>query len=106
MRTNRLIPLRYPACIAPLCAGACLSAAPLTWFPGPSFDTPTSGAATTVISGGNNLLIGGDSFYGDYSGYYAESFPQYLEATNAYWTYLPTMYSSAPIAAGVAGSGD
>jgi hypothetical protein len=42
---------------------------------------------TTVISGGNNLLIGGDSYYSPYS------YPVSLAVTNAYWSYLPEMYS-------------
>ena len=50
--------------MTPLFAGAGVCAAPLTWFPGPSLDAPRSGAATTVFSGGNNLLIGGDSSRG------------------------------------------
>jgi len=96
MKTNRFFVVRGFARIAPLFIAAGLSAAPLTWFPGPSLDAPISGAATTVISGGNNLLIGGDS-YGS---------PEYLAATNAYWTYLPGFYGGATISAGVSGSGD
>jgi len=71
--------------IALLFVGAGLGAAPLAWFPGPALDTPLSGAATTVISGGNILLIGGDTAY------YSQSYPQSLAATNIYWTYLPAM---------------
>ena len=70
----------------PLLAGAGLSAAPLTWFPGPLIDPPISGAAT-VVAGGNNILIGGDSYYAPYS------YPISLAATNTYWTYLPALYS-------------
>ena len=55
-------------------------AAPLTWFPGPSLDAPISGAAATTISGGDILLIGGDSYYSP------ASYPESLDATNAYWT--------------------
>ena len=55
-----------------------LHAAPLTWFPGPSLDYADSGAATVVLSGYGNVVIGGD-------------FSQYAEgliATNIYWTPL------------------
>src|ERR1022692_3958075 len=87
MKKNRLFLCRFLAGITWLFIGSNLGAAPLTWYPGPSLDTPISGAATTVISGGKNLLIGGDSYYSPYS------YPQSLAATNAYWTYLPPMYS-------------
>jgi Kelch motif/Galactose oxidase, central domain len=86
MKTNGPFPFRWLAGIAPLLVGASLSAAPLTWFPGPSLNAPLSGAATLVVSGGNNLLIGGDSYY------VYQSYPQSLAATNSYWTYLPAMY--------------
>jgi len=76
-----------------LSAAAALSAAPLTWFPGPPLDSPLSGAATTVFSGGNNLLIGGDSFAA-----------QELAATNIYWTYLAPLYG-ATIAPGAVATG-
>jgi hypothetical protein len=75
--------------IALLLFGAHLLAAPLTWFPGPSLGTPMSGAAT-VVSGGNNILTGGDA----YEGYYFPfSYPISLAATNAYWTYLSPYYN-------------
>jgi hypothetical protein len=61
--------------------GTSLCAAPLAWFPGPALGTPRSGAATTVFSGGNNLLIGGDS-YGS-----QETLVQELAATNNFWTH-------------------
>ena len=79
---------------------SCLNsrAAPLTWFPGPSTDSPISGAAT-CISGGNNLLIGGDS---DFS---FESFPEELVVTNLFWTPLVTMYG-VQIACGAVPNGD
>ena len=84
MKTSLSFPFRCLAGIAPLFVGAGLCAAPLTWFPGPSLDAPLSGAATTVVSGGDNLLIGGDSY------------PRFQElaATNLYWTYLPAIYGS------------
>src|SRR5262249_47321117 len=72
-----------------------LCAAPIIWFPGPSLDAPVSGAASTVISGGNNLLIGGDS----------SSYPQSLAATNAYWTYLPQLDGVRVAAGAVASDG-
>ena len=78
--------------------GSGLGAAPLTWFPGPALDTPLSGAATTVISGGTILLIAGDTPY------YAQSFPQSLAATNIYWTYLPAM-NGVRIAPGAVANG-
>ncbi len=60
--------------------GACLCAAPLTWFPGPALDWPVSGAATVVSSGLGNVLIGGDALYSPYA--------EGLIATNIYWTPL------------------
>ncbi len=94
MKTNHAFPFRGLTAIAPLFAGACLSAAPLTWFPGPSLDSPRSGAATTIASGGANLLIGGDS-----------SAVQELAATNLYWTYLLPFYGAA-LAPGAVANGD
>jgi len=99
MKANRSFPFRCLTGIAPLFVGAGLCAAPLTWFPGPSLDTPISGAAATIVSGGNNLLIGGDSYY------YPFSYPHSLAATNIYWTYLPAMYS-VRIAPGAVANGD
>jgi len=55
-----------------------LCAAPLAWFPGPSLDTPFSGAATVVSSGLGNVLIGGDG-YANY--YYPLTYPENLTAT-------------------------
>ena len=59
----------------------CLPAAPLTWFPGPPMDWPVSGAATVVLAGYGNVLIGGDGLYSPYA--------EGLIATNSYWTPLP-----------------
>ncbi|MDB6020878.1 MAG: hypothetical protein JWQ04_735 [Pedosphaera sp.] len=87
MKTNLAFYIRSLIGLIPFMFGASLWAAPLTWFPGPSLDTPISGAATTVISGGINLLIGGDSYY------YPYSYPQSLAATNVYWSYLPELFS-------------
>ena len=64
MKTNLSFLFRLMTWITPLSAWAGASAAPLIWFPGPSLDAPRSGAATAVVSGGNNLLIGGDSSVG------------------------------------------
>jgi len=89
MKTNRSFPFGGLTGIAALFIGAGLGAAPLTWFPGPPIDTPISGAAT-VVSGGNNLLVGGDAF-GDY--FFPVSYPLSLAATNIYWTYLSPFYS-------------
>ena len=61
-----------------------VSAAPLTWFPGPSLDTPTSGAMA-LVSGGNNVVVGGDAY--EYY-YYPVTYPISLGATNAYWNSL------------------
>jgi hypothetical protein len=72
--------------IALMFVGSGLGAALLTWFPGPSLDSPLSGAATTLFAGGANLLIGGDSSY------VFQSYPQSLASTNIYWTYLTPMY--------------
>jgi len=80
--------------ITPLSAWAGASAGPLIWFPGPTLDGPRSGAATAVFSGGNNLLIGGDS-----------SVVQELAATNIYWTYLSPFLYSAFAPGAVAGGG-
>src|SRR5580704_12108397 len=60
-----------------------MHAAPLTWFPGPSLDYANSDAATVVMSGYGNVVIGGD-----FSAY-AEG----LVATNIYWTPLPAPLS-------------
>ena len=97
MKANRSFPLRCLAGIAPLFVGAGLSAGTLTWFPGPPLNAPISGAVTTVISGGNNLLIGGDSYY--------FSYPQSLAATNPFWTYLPAL-DGVRIAPGAVANGD
>ncbi len=102
MKTNRLQRfLPRLAGIAPLYAGACLCAAPLTWFPGPTIDPPFSGAATAVFSGLGNVLIGGDG-YSDY--YYPLTYPENLIATNQYWNYLSPLYS-LNIAPGAVASG-
>src|ERR1017187_6823055 len=99
MKSNHSFLFRCLAGIAQLLVGASWAAAPLTWFPGPSLNTPLSGAATTVISGGKNFLIGGDSYYNPFS------YPQSLAATNQVWTYLPELYSHR-IAPGAAANGD
>ena len=85
--------------IAPLFIGAALGAAPLTWFPGPPLDTPISGAATTTLPGGANLLIGGDSYY------YPFSSPLSLGATDTFWTYQPALYS-VRVSPGAVANGD
>jgi len=54
-----------------------ISAAPLTWFPGPAMDYPGSGAATVVMPGRGNVVIAGSTAY-----------PEGLIATNSYWTPL------------------
>jgi hypothetical protein len=72
-----------------LVCGMTLHAAPLTWFSGPALDTPMSGAAT-VVSGGNNILTGGDAYL-NYD--FPVSYPISLAATNAYWNFLPPFYS-------------
>jgi hypothetical protein len=102
MKSNRLQKsLLCLTGIAPLFAGACLSAAPLTWFPGPAVDTPFSGAATVAFSGLGNVLIGGDG-YAYY--YYPLTYPVNLIATNQYWNYLSPIYS-LNIAPGAVASG-
>src|SRR6267142_3758768 len=98
MKTSFSFPIRCLAGIGTLYAGAGLCAAPLTWFPGPSLNEPISGAATFVF-GGNNILIGGTSFY------FPNSYPQSLAATNLYWNFLPPVYS-VNIAPGAVGNGD
>jgi hypothetical protein len=94
MKTNRSFPFRCLTGIASLFVGMGLGAAPLTWFPGPSLGAARSGAATAVYSGGNNLLIGGDS-----------SAVQELAATNVSWTYLTTFSNSTLAPGAVAGGG-
>ena len=72
-----------------------LHAAPLTWFPGPSLDYADSAAATVVLSGYGNVVIGGD-----YS-----PFAEGLIATNIDWTPLPMGLPGTFIAPGAAASG-
>lgn len=79
---------------ASLILGLNVTGAPLTWFPGPPLNTQISGAATTVVGGYGNVLIGGDAY-----------FTEYLIATNASWGNL-TGISPAHIGGGAAGSGD
>ncbi|MGA2556469.1 MAG: kelch repeat-containing protein, partial [Verrucomicrobiota bacterium] len=94
MKTNLSFLFRLMTWITPLSAWAGASAGPLIWFPGPTLDGPRSGAATAVFSGGNNLLIGGDS-----------SVVQELAATDIYWTYLSPFLYSALAPGAVAGGG-
>ena len=51
-----------------------------------------------MVSGGNTLLIGGDSYYA------SPSHPQSLGATNLYWTFMPPM-SGVRIAPGAVANG-
>jgi N-acetylneuraminic acid mutarotase len=99
MKTNYSFLFRWSGRLAtlPLCLGATVSAAPLTWFPGPRLNQAVSGAATTASSGLGNILIGGDYFYTSYTAS--------LGATNSNWTPLPTLYG-VRIAGGAAGNGD
>src|SRR5262245_52430991 len=69
--------------------GASLSAAPLSWFPGPGLYTPMSGAAA-VVNRGNNIIVGGDA-YEFYD--YPITYPLSLAATNSYWISLSPYYS-------------
>jgi hypothetical protein len=77
------------ASIASWALGTNLSAAPLTWFPGPALDQPMSGSAV-VTNAGAIILTGGDA-YANY--YYGLSYPLSLQATNGYWSYLAPFYS-------------
>lgn len=70
-------------------------AAPLTWFPSPALDWPLSGAATVVLPGLGNVLVGGDSAY----------YPLSLAVTNAFWTPLPATIGVS-IAGGAVANGD
>ena len=79
--------------ITPLFVGACLCAAPLTWFPGPAMDYPGSDAATVVMPGLGNVVIAGTTAY-----------PEGLIATNLYWTPLGQPFSGN-IAPGAVASG-
>lgn len=94
MRTNLSLFRWCSVGITFMLMGGGLRAAPLGWFPGPSLDYPRSGAASTVFSGGYNLLIGGDS-----------SAVQELGATNIYWTYLVPLYGATVSAGAVAHGG-
>jgi hypothetical protein len=94
---NRLFAFRFLTGIAPLFIAAKLCAAPLAWFPGPPLTVGGSGAATTTLSGGDNMFIGGDLNY----------YPEGLAATNSNWTiFVAGLASTATIGAGAAGSGD
>ena len=76
-----------------------LHAAPLTWFPGPSLDTPLSRAAA-VVANNNNVVAGGVSdITPDGEGYLLS-----LAATNSYWSFLGYL-SSVNIAPGAAYTG-
>jgi Kelch motif len=90
MRTKLSFLSRFGIAFLPI--PICLTAAPLTWFPGPPLDSPRSGAATVVVSG-NNLLIGGDS-----------SAVQSLAATNIYWSYF-IPFEGAAVAPGAVATG-
>ena len=95
MKTNRLHKLLLCLVgIAPLLVGACLCAAPLTWFPGPALDYPGSAAATVVVSSLGNVVIAGDTAY-----------PEGLLATNSYWTPLGQPFYGANIAPGAVANG-
>ena len=91
--------LKHTGAIASLFIGPALGAAPLAWFPGPSLFEPVSGAASVAVAGRGNVVIGGRSYYS------GESFPEYLIATNLYWSGMPPLYS-VNIAAGAVASGD
>ncbi len=93
MKTNLSFLCRFLTGITPLFAGVGVSAGPLVWFPGPTLDAPRSGSATTLFSGGNNLLIGGDS-----------TVVQELAGTNVFWTYL-TPFGYAAFAPGAVAAG-
>ncbi len=101
MKMNRGFPFSILAGMAPLFAGAGLGAAPLAWFPGPALDPPMSGAATTLVPGLGNVLIGGDGF-ASYS--FQATYPLSLAATNNSWNRLPPLYS-LNIAPGAVASG-
>ena len=94
MKTNWLHKsLLFLTGITPLFVGACLCAAPLTWFPGPAMDYPGSDAATVVMPGLGNVVIAGSTAY-----------PEGLIATNIYWTPLGQPFSGN-IAPGAVASG-
>jgi hypothetical protein len=73
--------------VASLFIGAALCAAPLTWFPGPSLYDPTSRTATVTPSRYGNVLVGGTDYFDGYS------YPEYLIATNNYWSGFGYLYS-------------
>ncbi|MFZ0829395.1 MAG: kelch repeat-containing protein [Verrucomicrobiia bacterium] len=95
MKTNQLQKfLLRLAGTTPLFVSACLSAAPLTWFPGPALDYPGSDAATVGISSLGNVVIAGDTAY-----------PEGLLATNSYWTPLGQPFFGVNLAPGAVASG-
>jgi len=73
---------------------AVLSAAPLTWFPGPAMDYPGSDAATVVIPSLGNVVIAGNTAY-----------PEGLLATNSFWTPLGQPFYGVNLAPGAVASG-
>jgi len=73
----------WKTCLTAALAASCCQGAPLTWFPGPALNSPTSQAAAAVRSDKGNVLLGGDSWY-----------PEELQATNAWWLYLPTFWGT------------
>jgi len=58
-----------------------------------------SGAASVTAAGLGNVVIGGTSYYS------GESYPEYLIATNLYWSGMPPLHS-VNIAPGAVSSGD
>lgn len=73
-------------------------ASPVTWFPSPPLYWPLSSAATTVVPGLGNVVIGGD----------AGAYPLSLAVTNTSWAPMPSFgaVGSAGIAGGAVNSGD
>src|ERR1700690_1724566 len=93
MKPSHSFAIRCLTAISTLFVGAGLSAAPLTWFPGPAMDYPGSDAATVVISSLGNVVIAGDTAY-----------PEGLLATNIYWTPLGQPFYGANLAPGAVAS--
>lgn len=87
MKPPQSPPLLRLSWIFLLFAAARLSAAPVVWFPGPALDDAMSGSATVTASSHGNVVAGGTAYYD------GVSYPEYLIATNDYWSGLGAVYS-------------
>ena len=86
MKTNHLFILGCLVGIALLFGVSSVCAAPLTWFPGPSLYDSLSEAATVTAPGFGNMIAGGTAYFD------GVSYPEYLIATNSYWSGFGSLY--------------